>query len=262
MRTAQLAPQSPAPDSAQAKKPSAWKQALKLFLLFAAGLILGLGLFFPRQTYWDWLLSAAAGNIPGLHISTQGLSHASWRSIRIHRLQLDYQERTLVLPNVDLHLGLSPLLQANTHAGDQMDIRLERGRQVHVQGQGDLSELLPAEDLKGTIDLQAQLKFQTWEQPPVQGKLKLQSNSQIQLSRGLVLEDLKLDARLRDNRLLINSLQTQAPIHFSCTGQVQLQWSDLLASEYQVQGELQSSEQPMPFNQQGQLADVAKDFQY
>lgn len=241
---------------ADAPQSSAWKKWAVSGVLFAAGLILGLALFFPRDVFWDLLLYAADRRFEEVDISRQGLSHPEWGRALVHGLQIDHRGHAFVVPKAELVLGVDPWLQANVHTGPKMVIMFPGGKQIFARGEVDLSKITAPGTLRGSISTQAMIRFQDWEHPPVEGNIQLNSTSPIKVHENLFLQGIIMQATWQGNRCQIHSLQAEKPVRFSGTGQIQLIWTEILDSQYQVQGSVISKGQDIPFERQGRLRDM------
>ncbi|MDZ7762785.1 MAG: hypothetical protein U5L00_21360 [Desulfovermiculus sp.] len=246
------ASKDPAPDSHLAS----WKMWAATSTLFATGLLLGLALFFPRDVFWDWLLTATDHRITEVDISWQGMSHASWRRARLNRIHIVYQSQTFVFSDPELVLGMNPWLRAKVHSGSNMVFEFQSGKRVSIQGEMDLSQVKGDLNLKGNVSTKIQMTFEDWGQVPVKGTLQLHSTSPIKVHPDMILDGLNMQVTCGQQSCQIKSLQAERPVQFSCTGQARLKWPNILHSTYQVRGVVQSGNQAVPFERQGRLRDL------
>ncbi|MFW5961331.1 MAG: hypothetical protein ACOCP7_02650 [Desulfohalobiaceae bacterium] len=129
---------------------------------------------------------------------------------------------------------------------------------MQANGSLDLSRLVQQKGYPGVLELDLQAFWDSWNSPPSAGNIRLQERSPLQLGPEFNIEDLQLKAKLSDNSLQLLELKTNQPAQLDCTGEVKLNWSNLMQSAYQVQGSLNLGTSRNEFQNQGRLADLGK----
>lgn len=232
------------------KRVSVWT------LLFFLGLLLGTAVFLPTQVLWERVVLEVDQRNPEIGISKEGVRDSGWTGARLEGVEISHAGRTYVLPVVRISLGLGPLLQMVVDTGPEMVLEVDTGKEVFLRGETDLARMVPDGGITGRLRADVHTVFESWDQPPVRGQVELESVSVLDINGDLRLEGLFLDAALRQEQLEILQLELEAPAGLECTGNVALDWSNLMDSTYRVQGDVRLGETSTPFEQEGRINDL------
>ncbi|WP_157493068.1 hypothetical protein [Desulfonatronovibrio magnus] len=227
---------------------------IKGFLIFCAGLLLGLTLFFPKHIIWENLFNRL--HVQELNIiSSYNLDEAGLFSARLLDVRLNIAGEKFVLPRVSLSLGFSPLANITVDSGPELQIALKRGPVIKSTGAINLATIFIDRELSGHVwfDIDMLVSKETWL--PVQGSISAGSKQGINIDSDPVLTSFDLDAKLHEARLEIAKLEGTGPVDFSLAGNVALNYDNLQASVYLVQGSYTLAGQTTPFRQQGRLSE-------
>ncbi|MFN2343477.1 MAG: hypothetical protein ABR542_08980, partial [Desulfonatronovibrio sp.] len=81
-------------------------------LLFISALITGLAIFMQRDLHWHYLLNKADLAHENLSVEGYNFSQPGWNKVVIKNLRISHGRQVYVLPQVQIDLGLRPLVQA------------------------------------------------------------------------------------------------------------------------------------------------------
>ena len=232
-----------------------FKKTFTRALLFIIGLAAGLAIFFPRDLHWQYMIARAERDYEGMSIK-YNLSEAGWYKAGIDNMEILYRGHRYFLPLVRVRLGLSPLLQAVVDTGPEMLLSLERGNKISVLGEISLDRILPDQEVGGNLRVEAEAYFQTWDQPPTEGKITVRSLGMVSLDDALNIRDLEILAVLTGNRLEIQNLRALEPVEFVSSGHALLDWGNQDRSTYHVQGRFILAGESHPFEQQGRIVEL------
>jgi hypothetical protein len=235
--------------------PSMFKKSVTRALLFIIGLAVGLAIFFPRDLHWHYMIARAERDYEGMSIK-YNLSEVGWYKAGIDNMEILYRGHRYFLPLVRVRLGLSPLLQAVVDTGPEMFLSLERGKKISALGEVSLDMILPDQEAAGLIWIDAEVYFQTWDEPPSGGEIELRSRGTLSLENFMVVRDLDLKAVLTGNQLEIQNLRALEPVEFISSGYALLDWDNQYRSTYQVQGRFILAGESHPFEQQGRIIEL------
>jgi len=235
--------------------PSMFKKSVTRGLLFILGLTAGLAIFAPRDLHWQYLILRAERHYEGMGVRYD-LTEAGWLKASMDNVEISYQGQRYLLPGVRARLGLIPLLQAVVDTGPEMLLSLERGNKISVLGEISLDRILPDQEVGGNLRVDAEVYFQTWDQPPTEGKITVRSLGMVSLDDALNIRDLEILAVLTGNRLEIQNLRALEPVEFISSGHALLDWSNQDRSTYQVRGRFTMAGESHPFEQQGRIIEL------
>ncbi|MFO7728735.1 MAG: hypothetical protein R6X11_10455 [Desulfonatronovibrio sp.] len=223
-------------------------------LLFILGLVTGLALFLPRDLHWQYLMNKVSLGHEDITLSGYTLSRAGWNKAFMENLVISFGEQTYTLPEVRIRLGLSPRIKAVVNTGPEIILALEPGKKISARGEINLSRLVPDQEMQGSLWVDGNVSFQSWNAPPSRGTVELKSSTPLNLNISQDIQGLVLQAELTENRLEIKELKARKPVDFSCSGHALLNWNTLGNSTYQVRGQFTLSGKSSPFEQKGRLS--------
>ncbi len=223
-------------------------------LLFIIGLIAGMAIFFPGDMHWTYLINRA-GQSHDANVR-YSLAQASWNEALIKNLEISRGQYTYFFPQARVRLGLRPLFQAVLDTGPEMTLSLKRGKKISVLGEIDLNRLLPGQEIRGRLWIDADVHFQDWDYPPAWGIIEMKSSKISGLDNSMDIKDLALMAELVDSRLEIQVLRAEVPMEFTCSGHVLPVWDNPDRSTYHVHGHFILAGDKIPFEQQGRINEL------
>lgn len=223
-------------------------------LLFAAGIILGLLLFFPRHVFWTQLLTYAEKS--RAEVSGRVTDSASWTQALLRDVHITILGHSFYFPELKISLGLSPLVRAELSNTETLLLNIYPSGKITAGGGIDLSSTLSSKALSGTIDTDTFLIFDNFSSPPRQGELSLGADGLQWPDMPGKLESLDISAKLRENILQIDLLQGTGDMDFQCRGRVEVNWDRPSASAYQVSGTWTLNSTTRDFEQTGILNDL------
>ncbi|MFW5730607.1 MAG: hypothetical protein ACOCPN_02695 [Desulfonatronovibrionaceae bacterium] len=230
------------------------KIALKI-ILFTAGMVLGLVLFFPRHIFWTQVLSYAGQSGPA-QVSGQVMDRASWTEVLLRNVHITIHGHSLYFTEMLISLGLNPLIRAELKNADTLLLDVYPSGRITARGGLNLEHVLDQFTASGQIDADLFLVFDSFSRPPRQGELSVKAQELQWPDIPGKLETLDISAKLSKNILQIDQLQGTGDMDFQCAGQVELNWSSPAASAYQVSGTWTLNNSSQDFNQDGHLRDL------
>ncbi len=201
----------------------------------------------------DRLLTKIDNRYAEVQIQVQGSDISGSGMVHLQNVHIHAHGQVYVLPEVQLKPGLSPLIRVIIDTGYELVLEFKIGKKAAIHGMLDLARIFSSTDISGVLQADALLFFEDWGGPPVQGDLYIKSVTPLDIEAGVELENVVLDASLDGQRLEISRFAFSSPVPLSSTGMLELNWSDLMDSIYQVQGGYSINESRSEFRQQGRL---------
>jgi hypothetical protein len=250
-----------APPAPGASPPDAGASSARLraawFAAVIAGLLAGLALYLPWDTFWDMALRRMAASLPEARITWQGIDRASPLGFRVNGLVAG-SPRWPVSPrlqSLEVRLGVSPRLSMKADTGG-LELRmvvLDTG-DFDVRGAANLA-CLGRRDIVGRLDVRAEGRFDRAAAVLEKGLLDLRGKA-LQFPGGLWLGEAALAMDYADGALSIRNFTLREPMQVRGRGTVSLKPGQFLASPYVFDGEVLNGRESAPFQSRGQLGDI------
>ena len=210
-------------------------------------------IFYPRDNILDWIIMKIDDRFSQIKIDVHSSHMSGIRHFYFQQVNIHHQQQVYFLPEVQLSIGLKPLIKSTVNTGPELELDFKRGKQLAINGQMDLARLLDLNQKGGLLHIDADFTFEKWNEPPVHGQLSLKSDAPISIVNDLEVQGAVLDASLDRGRLDISRLKFNRPVALSSTGHLDVNWNNVPSSFYQVQGTYQTNGSKTEFQQNGRL---------
>jgi hypothetical protein len=220
--------------------------------LFIVGLLLGLLFFLSREILWSQVLNHTLGRLPQAtwswgQVRDQGLTRITYADF-----ELRVDDTLLFFPELTIQVGAKPPVTMVGTTGPSLRAVLDWDKNLRFSGGADLQHLLPEQGLQGLAETDGMVRWQDWNQPPEQGRMNLHAPGLLMIAPGVMTTNLRVEAMLEGDRLILAPIQADGPIALSAEAEVLLDWNRLENSTYSLTGTLIGMGD-MPFSTSGRL---------
>jgi hypothetical protein len=226
------------------------------FSVLFVGLVIGLISFFPRSYLVQKGLQTLKANTQK-ELYWGSIQDSGFRSVEIHDLRTELKNQPLRIPKLKVQLGYSPLLQMDIDTGPLLEVQYFKSGLIRTRGAAQIGELAPQSGSKGELNLELSLTWKDRSGLPQHGDL-LAGSDKLLLPGRIQVKNLRLDAYLENRQLTLRNFQAEIPMPVNAAGNVELDYSDILNSKYNVQGSIQLANTSKDLQRKGRLKELFK----
>lgn len=229
-----------------------------LFTLFTAGCLAGIVLFTPWEIAWEKGLNVLNNRFNSLQLNWSTIEEASLNSVSLRGFEVIHTKGKVQSKSIKMHLGLNPLVKIHLDTGETCTLEIGLDKTVKLNGSLQLKSFLPKRNISGIISLDGTLHWKEWNSPPRDGTITLKSPKMI-IPPEMRLSSIELQAALHKETLELPKLKIAEPVDFRGSGSINLDWTNLLKSQYQLQGNANLGQEKKKISWEGKLRELAKE---
>lgn len=210
----------------------------RTWAVFILGLVFCLGLLIALGVPWSLALRATLGHLPQSSWTWQAVGQRGLTSITYLDFDLQVAGTGLFIPELKVMLGTNPPVGVLAVTGPTLEADLGWDRTLRFSGAVQMARLLPNGGIRGVVQGDGRVEWEDWSSPPRGGEADLHAPGLLVLAPGIMATNLRVQARLEGNRLILTSIRADGPISLEARGEVNLDWARPGESEYRLEGVL------------------------
>lgn len=221
--------------------------------LCVLGLALGLVLFAPWQRLWREGMESLTADNEALAIDYAAMPRASFTGFMMENVRLAVSGRSFFAHRLEVELGLfTPVTLTVESGGERLVLAAGWGKTLDVDGTASLGHLAPGEGSEGVVSLRGEALFRSFGGQPRKGALTVDA-PELRLQGAPALGGLKADLQLGGSRVHVARLTIDAPVDMEISGDVDLNWNNILLSPSEFQGAVSMGGSRNEFSKRGPL---------
>ncbi|HDQ40805.1 MAG TPA: hypothetical protein ENN39_07250 [Desulfonatronum sp.] len=224
--------------------------------LFAAGLLIGLAFFLPREIIWGRVLRATLGHLPNSSWTWQSVGDRGLSRITYTGFDLFLDKTRLFFPELTIQLAPARPVTMQAVTGPTLLADLGWDKTLRFSGGVDMARLLPEQRVQGLVQGEGWVDWADLTSPPLGGEIALHVPGLLIIPPGIMATNLRVQAFLKGNQLTLASIQADGLVALEAEGVVMLDWDKLENSTYSIKGTMSGLSITKPFSASGRLGGV------
>ena len=222
-------------------------------LLLLLGLFLGLVIFTPWELVWNNALDKMNKQASMVALQWKEMESASFRGFTLRGVDVRSPQGRYRADAVDIRLGLFTPLKAVIATGPEtLNLAMSWGKSLSLDGGVEIGMLLNKPNTAGQVTLLGNIDWETFEAPPVSGRLAL--GSQMLAWEGKTnLAGLIVESSLEGSILTLETLAIEKPLPVRMQGEIDVNWARITQSKSEFEGGVQIGDKEQRFKKKGSL---------